>query len=335
MAVTITDVAKAAGVSFATVSRAINRPDKVDDATRARIFEQIDRLGYQVNRAARGLATGRTGNIAVIVPDLANPFFPDVVKGVQQQAQLRNLTTLLADSGEDPEAEPTLVSALAPQVDGIVLCAARMSDDDLGRVRQLVPLVLVNRSAPGIPAVTVDNSGGMHQAVRHLQALRHRRIGYLGGPPASRSDKARLAGAREAAANAGMELVELGSVEPSFGGGAAAADTVLLAEVTGVLTYNDVIAIGLMHRLVECGIRIPEEISVIGFDDIPLAEMTYPPLTTVAFPRREAGSAAVELLQHILDAADDLPTPAPPLPTELVVRRSTRRIPTPPEAPHA
>ncbi|HEY0815231.1 MAG TPA: LacI family DNA-binding transcriptional regulator [Pseudonocardia sp.] len=325
MAVTISDVAKAAGVSPSTVSRALTRPERVDAETRTRIFEQIERLGYQVNRAARGLVTGRTSNLAVIVSDLANPFFPDIVKGVQIRAQRRNLTTLLADSGENPEAELDLVSSLAPQVDGIILCGSRMSDEQLVKARQLATLLLVNRSAVGFPAVTVDNVDGMHQAVRHLRALRHRRIGYVGGPDSSRSHHDRLAGARRAAAHNRMELVELGNVDPSFSGGAAAAHAVLLAEVSAVLTYNDVIAIGLMHRLVGFGVRVPDEISVVGFDDIPLCEMTYPPLTTVRFPRREAGEAAVDQLMRALNGAEP-EQDAAPLPTELVVRGSTTRL---------
>ena len=183
MAVTISDVATAAGVSASTVSRALTRPERVDAETKARIFAQIERLGYKVNRAARGLVTGRTSNLAVIVADLANPFFPDIVKGIQLRAQRHNLTTLLADAGENPDAELNLVGSLAPQVDGIVLCGSRMSEEQLAKARQLAPVLLVNRATPGHPAVTVDNADGMRQAVRHLRALRHRRIGYVGGPP--------------------------------------------------------------------------------------------------------------------------------------------------------
>jgi LacI family transcriptional regulator len=330
VAVTVSDVAKAAGVSASTVSRALTRPERVDAETRARIFTQIERLGYQVNRAARGLVTGRTSNLAVIVSDLANPFYPDIIKGIQVRAQARNLTTLLADSGENPQAELNLVGALAPQVDGIIVCGSRMSDDELEQARKLAPVLLVNRSAPGVPAVTVDNADGMRQAVRHLRALRHRRIGYVGGPPSSRSEQDRLAAARGAAAatDGGIELVELGNVEPSFAGGAGVTDQVLLAEVSAVLAYNDVIAIGLMHRLAGYGVRVPDEVSVVGFDDISLAEMTHPPLTTVRFPRREAGAAAVDRLLAVLDGAPSGDGSAPPLATELVVRRSTTRLHT-------
>jgi DNA-binding LacI/PurR family transcriptional regulator len=194
MAVTLTDVAKAAGVSASTVSRTLSRPERVDAATRARIFREIARLGYQPNLAARSLITGRTGNLGVVVPDLANPFFPDMVRAVQLRAHQRGFTVLLVDSDEDPAAELGLVVSLAPQVDGIVLCGARMSNDELTKAQQLAPIMLINRIARGIPAVTIDNAGGTRQAVRHLRALRHRRIGFVGGPVTSRSHQQRLAG---------------------------------------------------------------------------------------------------------------------------------------------
>lgn len=352
MAVTLTDVALAAGVSASTVSRALSRPERVDTETRARIFEQIQRLGYQPNLAARSLITGRTGNLAVIVPDLANPFFPDVVKAVQLQARQRGYTVLLMDSQEDAAAELELVTGVAQQVDGIVLCGPRMSDDELVKARQLTPIILINRVAPGIPSVSVDNADGARQAVRHLRALRHRRIGFVGAPTASRSQQQRFAGTQTAADEFGVTLIDLGSVEPSFAGGAGAADAVLLAEVSAVMAYNDVIAIGLMHRLASYGIAIPDEISVIGFDDIALAEMSHPPLTTVRFPRELAGTTAVDDLLDLINggvpftSAGDLTTDTTDttadsaetadrtdrtgghaaLATELIIRRSTTRF---------
>lgn len=326
MAVTISDVAKAAGVSASTVSRALTRPERVDAQTRARIFAQIERLGYKVNRAARGLVTGRTCNLAVIVSNLADPVFPDIVRGIQRRAHEHNLTTLLADSEDDPQAELDLLGTLAPQVDGIIVCGSLASDDELQQARTLVPLVLVSRRVPGVPAVVVDNANGMRQAVRHLQALRHRRIGYVGGPAARWSEQDRLAAARATATQCGMELVEFGNVMPSFAGGAGVADHVLLAEVSAVLAFNDVIAIGLMHQLVSHGVPVPDEISIVGFDDISLAEIAYPPLTTVRFPRREAGAAAVDRLRADLDGAPPEVDSVAPLTTELVVRRSTTRL---------
>ena len=337
MAVTLTDVAKAAGVSASTVSRTLSRPERVDAATRDKIFREIARLGYQPNLAARSLITGRTGNLGVVVPDLANPFFPDLVRAVQLRAHQRGFTVLLVDSDEDPAAELGLVVSLAPQVDGIVLCGARMSNDELTKAQQLAPIMLINRIAPGIPAVTIDNAGGTRQAVRHLRALRHRRIGFVGGPVTSRSHQQRLSGARAAAEEFGMELIDLGSVAPSFGGGSAAADAVLLAEVSAVLAYNDVIAIGLMHRLVSYGIEVPGEISVIGFDDIALGEMSHPALTTVRYPRELAGQSAVNDLLDLIGGDGSGPvdgTGREPLPTELIIRGSTTAFHTHLEETH-
>jgi DNA-binding LacI/PurR family transcriptional regulator len=325
VAVTITDVARAAGVSASTVSRALSRPERVDAATRAAIMEHIARLGYQPNRAARSLITGRTGNLGVIVADLANPFYPDVVKAIQNRAHQRGLTTLLADSGEDPAAELELAHQLAAQVDGLVLCGAGLPDADLLALRRLCPVVLVNRESAGIASVLVDNADGARQAVRHLRALGHQRIGYVGGPPASHSHRQRLAGARAAAEAFRLELVELGEFPASFEGGMAAADSVLLAEVPAVLCYNDVIAIGLLHRLVAYGVGVPADVSVVGFDDVALAAMAYPALTTVRFPRARAGQLAVDRLQALIAQPDAALDQAPPLPTELVVRQSTGR----------
>ena len=326
MAVTISDVANAAGVSASTVSRALTRPERVDPQTRARIFMQIERLGYKVNRAARGLATGRTGNLAVIVSDLGDPVYPDIVKGVQRRAHAHDRTTLLADSEDDPRVELDLLGALAPQVDGIIVCGSRASDDALRQARELVPLVLVSRRAPGVPGVVVDNANGMRRAVRHLWALRHRRIGYVGGPAARWPERDRLATARATATEIGMELVEFGNVMPLFAGGAGVADHVLLAEVSAVLAFNDVIAIGLMHQLVGYGVSVPDDISVLGFDDISLAEIACPPLTTVRFPRQQLGAAAVDRLLADLDGAPPEADSGPSLTTELVVRRSTTRL---------
>ena len=338
MAVTITDVARAVGVSPSTVSRALSRPERVDADTRAAIMLQIERLGYRPNRAARSLITGRTGNLGVVVPDLANPFFPDVVKAVQARAHQRGLTTQLADSAEDPATERQLVVGLAEQVDGVVLCGSSLADDQLRELAEFTPLVLINRDVPGVASVLVDNAGGARQATRHLRALGHRRVGYVGGPPSSRSHRQRRAGAEAAAGDFALELVDLGDFAPSFEGGMAAADSVLLAEVTAVLSYNDVIAIGLLHRLAAYGVSVPGQVSVVGFDDISLAAMAYPALTTVRFPRSAAGRLAVDRLQDLLAAPDALFTESDqersdqersdqerPMPTELVVRQSTGR----------
>ncbi|MBT0773350.1 LacI family DNA-binding transcriptional regulator [Kineosporia sp. J2-2] len=320
---TIRDVAAAAGVSPATVSRAFGRPEKVDESTRRRIVEAAERLGYQPNRAAQSLTTGRTGNIGIMVPDLANPFFTSVLKGAQHQANRLGHPVLLADTEEDPSAELRFSRALAQQVDGLVLCGSLMSDDEVLQISRLRPLVLVNRQVPKLPAITVDNAGGARQAVTHLRALGHRRIGYVAGPPGSYSNAERYQAVSEHAEGAGLECVPVGHFEPSFEGGRGAADQVLLAGVSAVVVYNDVMALGLVNQLVAYGVAVPAEISVVGFDDIPIAAMFTPALTTVRIPREQAGGAAVAHLHALLTGGR--PVPPPDLTTELVVRGTTAR----------
>ena len=323
MAVTIKDVARAAGVSPATVCRALSTPDLVRAETCERVRRSAAELGYSPNRAARGLITGRTGNLGIIVPDLGNPFFPSVVKGIQARAREADYAVFLADTDEDPAAETQLVRTLAKQVDGLVLCAPRMSEPELRDIAAQTPLVMLNRRVGRIPAVTFANGDGMRQAVTHLTALGHRRIAYVAGPRASWSNRERARGLRLAAAAAGVELVEVGPVQPQFDGGVAAADPVLAAGVTAAVAYNDVIALGLLSRFNARGIAVPAAVSVIGFDDIALAAMVHPSLTTVGLPMESSGRAGVDLLLGLLQDPARFATTRRELDTHLMVRGST------------
>ena len=321
MAVTIRDVARVAGVSVATVTRALSTPEVVRPATRERVREVAASLGYHPNRAARGLITGRTGNLGLLVPDLANPFFPSIVKGVQGRALEADHAVFLADTDEDPAVEAGLVRKLAKQVDGVVLCSPRMAEQELRAVAREVPMVLVYRRIPGVPSVTAEFLDGMRQAVSHLVALGHRRIAYVAGPRSSWANRERVRSLRTVARQAGVDLVEMGSVTPQFQGGVSAADRVLAAAVTAVVAYNDLVALGLLHRFAARGCAVPDDISVLGFDDIPLAAMVRPALTTVALPQGQAGQAGVDLLLDLLDKRDK--PVRRELPTQLMVRGST------------
>jgi LacI family transcriptional regulator len=323
MAVTIKDVARAAGVSASTACRALSSPALVSASAQERVVRAANELDYQPNRAARGLITGRTGNLGMIVPDLANPFFPGVVKGMQAKAREAGYAAFLADSDEDPALEATLVKALAPEVDGIVLCSPRMSEANLRSVVADTPLVLLNRRVGKASSVTVDNAGGMRQVVAHLTAFGHRRIAYVGGPRGSWNHRERLRALRSVTAGAGVELVELGNVVPQFEGGVAAADLVLAAGVTAVIAYNDLIALGILNRFNVRGVAVPAEISVVGCDDIVLSAMGHPALTTVALPMQLVGRAGVDLLLHVINSPDREATSRRELPTQLMVRGST------------
>ncbi|MCA2213153.1 LacI family DNA-binding transcriptional regulator [Jidongwangia harbinensis] len=326
MAVTIKDVARLAGVSPATVCRALSTPERVKTETRERVRRAVDDLGYSPNRAARGLITGRTGNIGLVVPDLANPFFPGVVKGIQARAREADYSVFVADTDEDPSAEASLVRSLGKQVDGLVLCSPRMSEEDLRSVVGDTPLVLLNRRVDQMPAITFDSLGGMRQAIAHLMALGHRRIAYVGGPRTSWSNRDRLNGLRTVTAAAGADLVEVGNVLPQFSGGVAAADLVLAAEATAVVAYNDVVALGLISRFAARSISVPDRLSVIGFDDISMSAMVHPSLTTVALPMELSGRAGVDLLLQLMQHPDQSGT-SRELETHLMVRGSTGPAP--------
>jgi DNA-binding LacI/PurR family transcriptional regulator len=327
MAVTIKDVARLAGVSPATVCRALSTPERVKTETRERVRRAVDDLGYSPNRAARGLITGRTGNIGLVVPDLANPFFPGVVKGIQARAREADYSVFVADTDEDPSAEASLVRSLGKQVDGLVLCSPRMSEEDLRSVVGDTPLVLLNRRVDQMPAITFDSLGGMRQAIAHLMALGHRRVAYVGGPRTSWSNRDRLNGLRTVTAAAGAELVEVGNVLPQFSGGVAAADLVLAAEATAVVAYNDVVALGLISRFAARSITVPDQLSVIGFDDISMSAMVHPSLTTVALPMELSGRAGVDLLLHLMQHPDQSGSTSRELETHLMVRGSTGPAP--------
>ncbi|WP_270888246.1 LacI family DNA-binding transcriptional regulator [Pedococcus sp. 5OH_020] len=328
MAVTIRDVAKAAGVSPSTVSRALSLPDIVDPTTRERVMKVADHLGYRPNRAARGLITGRTGNIGLILPDLANPFFPSIVKGIQQQAHIADYQVFVADTDEDPTAELGLVRSLAKQVDGIILCSPRMKPSELREAATYCPVVLVNRKAGSIPAVAMDNADGMRQVIDHLAGLGHRRIGFVAGPRSSWSTKERLRGLRAAAAAAAVELVELGHFAPTFDGGMESVEGTLIGGVTAVIAYNDLVALGLLSALRDRGIDVPSQVSVVGIDNIQLSAMVHPALTTLDIPKEKAGRTSIDLLLHLLGDPAAGTGPARELPTELLVRHTTAPAPT-------
>jgi LacI family transcriptional regulator len=321
--VTIRDVARASGVHISTVSRTFSAPHLVNPETRTRVLAVAGELGYRPNRAARGLITGRTHNVGLIVPDIANPFFPPLIKAAESAARERDYSVFLADTDEDPVVEAELVRALAKQVDGVILCSSRMSNRLIEEVSDSVPLVVVNRRVQRVPAVLMDVGGGARQAVDHLATLGHRRVALLGGPAASWTSGQMRRAAGAAARAAGAKLRVLGPNAPTVKGGAALAEQVLAAGVTAVLAYNDLMAIGLMDALDALGARVPEDISVVGVDNSTHGQLTRPKLTTVAMPTTYAGRAAVDVLLQVLADAGGPRSPQTMLDTTLVVRQST------------
>lgn len=316
------DVAKAAGVSVATVSRAFSDKAAVSQATRRHVLAVAERLGYSPDPAARRLTTGRSGSIGLIVPDLSNPFFADVAKGVQRRARDRQRSIFISDTDEQARLEADAVRHLARQVDGIIWASPRTPDDALRELRPDVPVVLLHRAVRGWWSVTADYREGMRQALENLYALGHRSVAYAAGPTASWSGALRLDGLRAAAQDLGVTLTELGSVAPTVDGGLAAADLALATDATALVAYNDAVGLGALTRLVARGVKVPEQLSVVGCDNTLLAGLTIPPLTTVNVPRFEAGDVALSLLEQQMEAPTDEPV-VQVLPTSLVIRGTT------------
>lgn len=309
-------------MSPATVSRAFAAPGLVRHETLQRVLAVAEELHYRPSRAARSLTTGKTGNIAMVVPDLGNPFFSAILKSGQARAREGDHAVFLADSEENPRLEIELVRAMAKQVDGVIICSSRLSEAQIQQLRRDTTLVLLNRRVRGVSAVLMDSTGGMRQAIEHLAALGHRRIAFLGGPTESWSNRERRRGLRAGARGRSLEVIEFGPFAPHFEAGQHAADIAVAAEVTAILAYNDVMALGVLSRLADRGIGVPDEVSVVGFDDIPMANMATPHLTTVALPLAQSGRVAVELLLEQL-ANPGSGTREQSLPAQLIVRSST------------
>jgi LacI family transcriptional regulator len=308
-------------VHISTVSRSFSAPQLVNPETRSKVLETAEKLGYRPNRAARALITGRTHNIGLIVADIANPFFPPLIKAAEREARMRDYHIFVADSNEDPAVEEELVRALAKQVDGILLVSPRLANSVIEGLSREVALVVVNRQVPGLPSVVMDIGHGARAAIEHLVVLGHRSIGYLGGPRGSWTNR-EIRRAVTSAARAGeAEVTVLGPHAPTEDGGLAAAENVARMGFTAVLAYNDLMAIGLIEGLDRLGIRVPDKVSVVGIDDIALSRLTRPRLTTVANPTGAAGRAAVDMLLHHGD--DRRTTGQITLATDLVLRDST------------
>ncbi|WP_029663725.1 LacI family DNA-binding transcriptional regulator [Cellulomonas sp. KRMCY2] len=326
---TIYDVAAAAGVAPSTVSRAFSRPGRVNAETAARIRAIAADLGYRANPLARALPTGRTSMLAVIVSDVTNPFFFEIIRGVEAAAADAGYVTLLVDTHESPSDERAAIDRAIPMVDAIVLATSRMSDNAIRMIAKQRPTVVLNRPMTDVPSLVSDNPRGMRRAVEHLGELGHRAVTYVAGPEASWADGMRWRSIREAVHELEMRVHRIGPYPPTLGGGFAAVRDLAQAPTTAVVAYNDLMAIGLMRGLSLGGVRVPHDVSVIGFDNIFGADFCSPALTTVAAPLRALGTVGVQLVLGLVSAGGRRgsahPSPVRPamLPAQLVVREST------------
>lgn len=330
--VTIRDVAARAGVSRQTVSRAMNNKGEISPETRTRVLEAARELGYRPSSIARGLKTRRTLTLGLVVPDIANPFFAEVVRGASEQADAAGYSVLLCNTDENAEREWAILRMLeSHRVDGLVLISSRLSEEMLAEaIARWRPIVLVNRTPyedrPGVGWVLVDDAQGARTAVRHLLERGHRQIGFLAGVPSSRSGRERLRGYREALAEAGIDAPASWAVPcaPTVEGGREAALQVLMRypELSALLAYNDLVAVGALQACRALGRAIPEGCALIGWDDIPFAAYVSPPLTTMRMPKVEIGQRAMDLLLTLLREPAAAPAPIV-LETTLIIRETT------------
>lgn len=323
---TIQDVARLAGVSTATVSRYLSgNPVRAS----AKVGDVIDDLRYRPSVTARGLRSGRHLAIGVVVPDITNPFFASVTRGIENVVGPVGLQVTLANSDESVARESDLVEALVPRVDGVILCPATENDavpEHL--VAAGVPVVLVDRGvhqeSVGFDLVSVDNAGGAAAAARHLRELGHRRIAVVSGPLTSTPGRERHEGFLDGLAQGGLEPAHAEIADFKESGGYAATQHLLALDppVTAVFLANNLMTVGALKALHEAGVDVPGDLSVVGFDDLDLGALLAPPLTVIDRPTVEQGEQAARLLLDRLADPTHRPTSIV-MPVQLLVRGSS------------
>jgi LacI family transcriptional regulator len=334
---TLRDVAAAAGVHAGTASRALNPETShlVNAETAKRVRAAADSLGYQPNPIARSLKTAKTRTVGLLVPDLTNPMFPPIVRGIEDVLRPIGYSALIANTDNDPAREQAQLSSLRLRnVDGLIVATARLDHPLLRDVHaERVPMVLVNRRTEGldVPSVTPDDAAGISLAVAHLAELGHTRIAHLAGPQDTSAGVLRARAFRGAAHDHGLDYDDrlvIACDRWSEDAGASAMSALLSSDVpfTAVVAGNDLIALGCYDVFTERGIDCPGEVSVVGFNNMPFLDKLRPPLTTVSVPHHELGAEAARMLLETIDEPERPPRNVL-LPLSLVVRGSTARRP--------
>lgn len=323
---TIYDVARHCGLAASTVSRTFNNPGRVNAHTRERVRAAAREIGYEPRTLARAEAPGRARTLTLVVTDIANPYYSTVIKSAQARCIERDYTLALIDSDESPQVEASNLRRLLATTSGGILATSRLSDDVVRQLFRHRPLVMVNREIEGIPSLVVDTASGMRKAVRHLAAFGHRRIAYLSGPRNSWINGQRWGAVHEEASSLGAHAAFLGPFSPNRQGGHEAADALVLEGSTAAIAYNDLIAIGALQHLQSLGIRLPQDFSLIGCDDIFGADLTVPALTTIAGPANKLGTYAVDIMHSHLTGQGDR-SGSMTFDAHLVVRGSTGTSP--------
>ncbi len=333
----IREIAKRAKVSTATVSRAINRVPTVDPRLAKRVWKVVEEVGYYPNTQARALVSGKTRIFGLIVSEITNPFFPEIVQSFENIAVLHNYEILLTSTVHDPKRmELSVRRMIERRVEGVAVLTFGMEDSLLEHLRfRSVPLVFVD-VGPRVPRVSnirINYQHGIRQAVQHLAALRHEKIAFITGPLTLNSARARKYAFEESMHEIGMKAATEWIIEGDHtmeGGMKALAQLASLkSRPTAVMCSNDMTAVGVMREAFEFGITIPKDLSVVGFDDVRLAQFMIPPLTTVQMSQTELAKLAFKAL--LTEVERDTPAPNGTeyvLQTDLILRKSTALAPT-------
>jgi LacI family transcriptional regulator len=328
----IREIARRAKVSTATVSRTINRIPTVDPLLAKRVWRVVNELGYYPNRQARALVSGRSRIFGLIVSEITNPFFPEIVQSFEDLAVQHNYELLLTSTVHDPKRmELSVRRMIERRVDGVAILTFGMEDSLIGDLRfRKVPLVFVDVGPrmPGVSNIRVQYQEGIREAVQHLAALRHTRIAFVSGPLTLRSAVARKVAYEQSMQEIGLKITRELTIEGDHtmkGGMRALLELLSVRErPTAVLCSNDMTAIGIMREAFDYGIRVPEDLSLVGFDDIRMAQFMIPPLTTVRMSQTELANLAFQaLLNHVESDSLLLKHKEYILHTTLVVRKST------------
>jgi LacI family transcriptional regulator len=318
--VTIRDVAAEAGVSVATVSRVFNSKGPIRQETFQRVLDVAAALQYVPHAGARSLSTRSTRTIGVVLPDLHGEFFSEVIRGIDLEARRSGYHVLLSGSHADREEMRAVVQAVRGLVDGLIVMSPDLDADALiDEVPRGLPVVLLNARTTARPSITIDNAAGARGVVSHLASLGHSRIAFITGPPRNADAEQRRRGFRNGVRAHGIEAIEIaGNFTEESGHEAGQEILTLRPRPTAVFAANDSMALGALSAFREAGVRVPEQIALVGFDDIPIARYLDPPLTTVKVPIADLGRRGLQLLLES-DGGSSKPST---LETSLVVRRS-------------
>jgi LacI family transcriptional regulator len=307
---TLADIAKAANVSMMTVSRVINNKPGVTNETREHILDLIKEMEYQPNAIARSLVTNKTKTIGLVVPDITNPFFAQIARGVEDAAYEHEYTILLINTNEELEREMNALDSLwQKDIDGIILCSSRLPEPKLiAQIQRFPATVLLNREVldpqPNLVSINVNDQRGVQRAIQHFVEIGRKKIAFLGGPNTSFSSQRRLEGYRTALRTAQIAYDENLIVynQPNIDGGYKATTALLSkkTKVDAIFAFNDLMAIGAIQACQKGGHRVPEDIAVIGVDDIPLSSIFHPRLTTLHVNLQQTGRLATRTLLDII-----------------------------------